>query len=64
MRTSCVRDQIESASCEGALVDAFENEAHIPVDNTAAIHLINNAKNRASHDKESWKRNGRIFLQE
>ena len=38
-------------------MDAFENEAHIPVDNTISIHetFISDAKNRTNQDKDQQK---------
>ena len=39
-KTSCAHDQNEPAACEGAAVDAFENEAHILVDNTMATFKV------------------------
>ena len=55
-RTSCTRDQNKVTACEGAAVDAFENEAHIPVDNTISIHetFLCDTKNRTN---EISKRN-------
>ena len=51
-RNSCAHDQNELAACEGAALDAFESEAHIPVQNTIAIQdtFINDVKNHTNQD--------------